>query len=351
MTMINILKECLNFFNRLDIDFDLYIIADTQNKTAKITNYINHADDSEFFSRKEFAEIASALFYIFGFVKVFYSELDFIEYILKEKPMPNECYIYNFSRDGLFEGKKSLIPSFCDLCGLRYTGSNAFTISLLRNKWFFSQILSNYQVSTPKTILCTKETLKIADNFMGTTVLIKNVFESASQGLLSDNRILIEENYYNRISTVMDRMCAKQILLQQYINGTECEVLVIQFNNRYYALEPVEIMINGNDFLDSNTSNSYNYSFRRLADSMDSTIINQIKHEALKAADALKIKDYARFDFRIERNQPYLIDIAGTPYTIKHSSIAYLFEEILQLEYNDIYKVIMSCCISNYKIL
>lgn len=347
---MDILKECLNYFQKININFDLYIVADTQEKTSKITQYIAHADDSEFFSRKEFAEIASALFYIFGFAKVFYSELDFIEYILKEKPLSSECYIYNFSRDGISEGKKSLIPSFCDLCGLRYTGSNAFTISLLRNKWFFTQILLNYEVPTPKTVLCTKDTLKNAENFIGETVLVKNVFESASQGLLNDNRILIERDYFNKLNKVIDRMGAKQILIQQYIDGLECEVLVIQFKDTYYALEPIEIIINGNDFLDSDTSNSYNYSFRKLADNLDSKVVNQIKYEATKAANALNIKDYARFDFRIKENRPYLIDIAGTPYTIKHSSIAYLFEKIMHLEYSDIYKVIMACCISNYNI-
>lgn len=346
---MDILKDCLDYFQKIDINFDLYIIADTQNKTSQISDYIIHADDSEFFSRKEFAEIASTLFYVFGFAKVFYSEIEFIEYILKEKPLPNECYIYNFSRDGIYEGKKSLIPSFCDLCGLRYTGSNAFIISLLRNKWFFSQFLSNYNILTPKTILCTKDTITNAKDFLGKTVLIKNVFESASQGLTVDNRILIENDYLNKIIPILNRMHVNQVLLQQYIDGVECEVLVIQFKNKYYALEPIKIVIEGSDFLDSNTSNLYNYSFEKLSDSLNSKVIDRIKQNAVVAASALNIKDYARLDFRIKGDQPYLIDIAGTPYTIKHSSIAYLFEKIMHLEYSDIYKVIMACCISNYK--
>ena len=345
---MTIQNDCLKYFQEIDIDFDLYIIADIQKKTASSSSYIIHADDSEFFSRKEFAEIASALFYIVGFAKVFYSELDFIEYILKEKPASNECYIYNFSRDGISEGKKALIPSFCDLCGLRYTGSNAFTISLLRNKWFFSQILSNFGVLTPKMLLCTCDTIETAKEFWGQTILIKNVFESASQGISSNNRIVVKNDYHKEISNIINRMNVKQFLLQQYIDGLECEVLVIQFKHQYYAFEPIEIVINGNGFLDSEISNSYNYSFKKLSDTLSSGIIETIKNSAIKAATALKIKDYARFDFRIKGDRPYLIDIAGTPYTIKHSSISYLFEEVLKLEYNDIYKVILACCISNY---
>lgn len=345
---MEIINKCLNFFNETNIDFDILIIADTQDKTVKTSNYTCHADESEFFSRKEFAEIASALFYIFGFGKVFYSEIEFIEYVLEMKPLPNECYVYNFSRDGVAEGKKSLIPAFCDLCNLRYTGSNAFTISLLRNKWCFSQLVGNFGVLTPKSILYPNISLQIEEIFKNKKVLIKNIFESASQGLLSDNRIHIDNTSSEKIDKIVQRMNVKQILLQEYVDGAECEVLVLQYKHQYYALEPIEIIINGCDFLDSSISNAYDYSFRKLSDSYTAETIARIKQDAITAARVLNIKDYARFDFRVKGNRPYLIDIAGTPYTIKHSSIAYLFEEILHLEYNDIYKVIMACCISNY---
>lgn len=347
---MEIINKCLDFFKEVDIDFDLYIIADTQNKTIQLNNYIRHADESEFFSRKEFAEIASALFYIFGFAKVFYSELDFIKYIIKNKPSPTECYVYNFSRDGVHEGKKSLIPAFCDLCNLHYTGSNAFTISLLRNKLMFSEIVKTYDVITPTSFIYPNDTIDIKESFYGQDIIIKNIFESASQGLTADNRICVDNDIISKIDNVKRKMNVPSVLIQQYIEGAECEVLVLQFKKKYYALEPIELVVNGADFIDSNISNAYDYYFRKLSDSYNSETIDKIKQAAVSAAYALNIKDYARFDFRIKNNQPYLIDIAGTPYTIQHSSIAYLFQDVLNLHYNDIYKVIMACCISNYEL-
>ncbi len=344
---MDIINMCLEYFKNIDINFDVFIIADTQNKTIKSCNYICHADESEFFSRKEFSEIASAIFYVFGFAKVFYSELEFIDYVIKKKPAAEECYVYNFSRDGTAEGKKSLIPAFCDLCNLRYTGSNALTISLIRNKWFFSQIVEQSGILTPKSFLYSNDSTIPKDYFQNGDIIVKNIFESASQGLLSDNHINIYNKGFDAINSIMNRMSVNKVLLQQYIDGSECEVLVIQFNKKYYALEPIEIVINGGDFLDSNISNAYDYSFRKLSKYYPAELIEKIKNAAVNAACALNIKDYARFDFRIKEDQPYLIDIAGTPYTIKHSSIAYLFEEILNLEYNDIYKVVMACSISN----
>ena len=61
------------------------------------------------------------------------------------------------------------------------------------------------------------------------------------------------------------------------------------------------------------------------------------------------VYDYARFDFRIKKGVPYLFDIAGTPYTIYHSSIAYLFTQYYQMPYENIYKVIVACMLSNYE--
>lgn len=46
---MDIIQECLAYFKNIDINFDLLIIADTQNKTTKNNNYIVHTDESEFF--------------------------------------------------------------------------------------------------------------------------------------------------------------------------------------------------------------------------------------------------------------------------------------------------------------
>lgn len=344
------LKHILNYFKKQSIDYDIYILADTQIKTALLDESIIHADESEFFSRMEFSEIASALFNIFGFGKVFYSETEFIEYVIKNRPNRSECLVYNLSRDGIAEGKKSLIPAFCDLYNLRYTGSNAFVISLLRNKWTFSQILTNNNISVPDNIIYNDSTkIDTLDYFEGKKVIVKNIYESASQGLKLDNLFLFDNDYLSKIQRALENLQSNKVLIQEYIEGSECEIFVFQFKGNYYALEPVKLVFDSQtDFLDSSSSNSYSYTFKLLKDECTEATIENIKKIAVKSAKILNIKDYARFDFRIKGNRPYLIDIAGTPYTIKHSSIAYLFEQVYNLQYKDIFKVIVGCCLSNY---
>lgn len=345
--VINVLRN----FKKLDKDFDVYIIADVEKKTIKENNQIKeHANESEFFSRKEFSEIASAIFNVFGFVKVFYSELEFIKYILEKDIKNDECIVYNFARDGIKVGKKSLIPSFCDLLNIKYTGSNAFTISLLREKYLFSLYLSTHKITIPKTYKYMKNkgfVYNKPDN--NTKLIVKYINESASMGI-DENNIISYKNLNESTNLINDlavKMNSNELLIQEYIDGIECEVFVFEYDNSFHALDPIGININNSCIINSTISNTYNYDFYLLENSIDKNICEEIKYCAEKVALYLGINNYARFDFRIDkRNKFYLIDIAGTPYTIQHSSIAFLFTNIYHLEYNDIYKMVVSSLIS-----
>jgi D-alanine-D-alanine ligase len=350
MNTNELIQSILTLYKNNNIDFDVYIIADTQIKTKQyFANNIKHADETEFFSRTEFAEISSAIFNCFGFAKVFYSEIEFIKYILDNNISTSEYIVYNFARDGRTNGKKSLIPAFCDLFNIRYTGSNAFVISLLRNKLIYTKFLNCNGIPVPISEIYTPsiDYQKLYNLFENQKVIVKNNSESASIGLTENNIFQFDKEAQDLLNILTDRMNSTNLLIQNYIDGIECEVLVLQYDKKYYALDPIEIVFRTNSkFIDTETSNSYNYDFKIL----DSPIKQEIQCIAQKAAELLGVKDYARFDFRIQDNIPYLIDIAGTPYTIYHSSIAYLFTQYYQLPYETIYKTIVTCMLSNYSL-
>lgn len=347
--MNNIIFSILDYFNNYEINFDVYVIADTQDRTKDLYNFeFLHADETEFFSKEEFAEIASAIFYVFGYVRVFYSEIEFIEYFLQNKLNSNEFVVYNFSRDGRANGKKSLIPAFCDLLKIRYTGSNAFVISLLRNKDIYTVVFDANNISVPKSIVYNIEskTPKVSEKFSGDKIIVKNLHESASIGLTNQNVFSITNDTEKILDKLSAKMKTKKLFIQEFIDGPEFEVLVVQFKGRYYSLMPIEIIFpNSHTYIDTEISNSYQYEFRIAK----SEYVSLLCDAATQAASILNIKDYARFDFRIKNGVPYLFDIAGTPYTIYHSSITYLFTKYYHLPYESIYKVIVACMLSNYE--
>lgn len=343
-----IILSILSYYHKINIDFDVYIVADAQTKTCKyMPTRIIHANEDEFFSRTEFAEITSAIFNCFGFARVFYSEIEFIQYILDHNICKSECIVYNFSRDGRANGKKSLIPAFCDLMNIKYTGSDAFVISLLRNKYIYTKFLEQNGISVPKSSFY-KESSDFSSllmEFNNHYVIVKNNCESASIGLTTKNIFRLSKESSKYLNDLLMKMDTNSLLVQEYIDGIECETLVLQYKGDYYALDPVQILFkDGTNIIDTTTSNSYDYNFKII----ELPIKSVIQETAKKIAKLLRIKDYARFDFRIKEGIPYLFDIAGTPYTIYHSSVAYLFTQYYQLPYESIYKVIVACMLSNY---
>ncbi len=347
-----LVQSVLHTFNASNIDYDVYIIANTCDKTPFIGPAgMKHASEDEFFSRIEFAEIASAIFNVFGYVKVFYSEIDFCKYVFENNIKRNECVVYNLSRDGRCEGKKSLIPALCDLLDLRYTGSNAFVISLLRNKYAFGCLLQRHNIPLPTSwIYNSSEGFLDGQPLSGQEIIIKNLHESASIGLTEDNIITFDntENTRLKMHNRCTQMNSKTVLVQEYISGYECEVLVLKIKGKYIALDPVEIVLGSQRIISSDVSNNYQYDFAPLYEKFPADLCSKIQAYSEHAAKILNVENYARFDFRItEDMQCFLIDIAGTPYTIQHSSVAYLFQDIYNLAYEDIYKVIVELAIQS----
>lgn len=349
-----VIEQILSRFASRSITYDIYIIANTREKTLEPRSQtIYHASPDEFFSRTEFAEIASAIFDVFGYVKVFYSELDFIQYVLEHRIKREECLVYNLARDGRAAGKKSLVPAICDLFGLRYTGSNAFVISLLRNKFIYTSFLEQQGIPVPQSWLLNVDDIFPKERPLeNTKIIVKNIYESASIGLANENVLIYKHDLdtQKRLINCCQRMGCTQALAQEFISGIECEVLVLESKGHYIALDPIALHIETGEIINSELSNSYRYSFSALESCLPPLQCQQICQLAECAASLLGIETYARFDFRINSElQPFLIDIAGTPYTIRHSSIAYLFQEIYGLSYKDIYKVIVSLSLQNHR--
>ena len=334
--MIN-LKNEVEKFNKKDKKPDIYLVANAQDYTQKVSEYnIKHSSNSEFFSAEELGEIASSLFEIGCYVNIFYTELDFIKFVLKNNSRL-ECenlLVLNLSRDGNLEGKKSLIPAFCDMLGIKYSGSNPFVVSLCRNKFIWSSVLKNHGINIPD-FFAIKNRTKIGKSYMkkDKKVIIKNIFESASIGLddksvVSD--LIIDDSFLENNNN---------ILIQDYVEGREIEVPFFKIGKEFIVSNPVCIEFsNGENFLTSMSSDSYNYKFSLLD---DTSLSEKIKEETKQIAEILDLSVYGRVDYRIDKNNKFfVIDIATMPYTIKHSSFAYWFEKE-NLNYSDLYKILL----------
>lgn len=350
----NEIVALIEYFKRQKQDYTIWIVANVADTVQTHEDFIRHSNFSEFFTKAEFASIVSAITESFGYTRIFYSEIEFMEYVLAKKDSLNKLnlIVYNFARDGVHEGKKSLIPAFCDLFDIRYIGSNPFVISLLRNKYIYSILLKSMGIPVPFTSkhIYGKE-FQINSFQKPYSLIAKNICESASIGM--DEKNILANASALDISLSLDALCdrlqTKEILVQDYIKGIECEVFVVKYNNQYHAFDPIKLTLTNSDIITSQISDTYDYTFSLLSREISTDICNQIKSASEKAAELLNIDGYARFDYRInDVNNFYLIDIAGTPYLTRHSSITYLFTNVLQMQYSDIFIFLAAITMANY---
>lgn len=302
------------------------------------TNAIQiQCSETERFSVDEFNEIYQGIVDSGYFVQaIFFNEIDFINDYIKHPDHYQNSLIYTLARNGLGNNKKTIIPSFCELLKLRYTTSSSFTCALARNKYYFSTLFKAHNVPAPKSWLYTNNGIWIngtPEN--GTMVICKPASESASQGIKESQIITATPELSANLS-------GENYIVQEYIEGSECEVPVFKVGNTVIVFPPIGIDLQGKRILDEDASDHNQYGFYQLDKHFSIEVVATIQELAEKAFRLLHMDVYGRIDFRITENgQPFIFDVSTTPYTTKHSSFAYAFNQ-LGCEYHDIYRAIIS---------
>lgn len=81
--MITVNKEIGKIIDDFEINknnYTVWIIANVADTVQSEESFIKHSNFSEFFTKAEFSSIVSAISDIFGYVRIFYSEIEFITY-------------------------------------------------------------------------------------------------------------------------------------------------------------------------------------------------------------------------------------------------------------------------------
>lgn len=227
--------------------------------------YVNpkqlQCSSTERFSIEEFNEIYQGIVNAGYYVKaVYFNELDFITEYTEHPERFANCLVYNLARNGLGDNKKTIIPAFCELVGLAYSTSSSLSCSLCRNKYYFTTLLHAHGISVPKSwFLTATGTWVNGAPPNGIKVICKPCSESASQGITEEGIVITSQDLPNRF-------IGNDVIVQEYIDGLECEVPVFKIGNTISVLPPVGIDLMGKSILDEQTSTDYCYDFYKLSD-------------------------------------------------------------------------------------
>lgn len=334
----------LNYHNsKIDSSLlDIVLIAHVREPRGYVNSQQLQCSQNERFTVEEFYDIYQGIVNAGFYIKyVFFNELDFISDYTQNPSTYKNSLVYNLARNGAGKNKKTIIPSFCEMVGLKYTTSSSFTCAMCRNKYYFTSLLQANSVPVPQSwfLLKNKEWINHCPP-VDTYVICKPASESASQGVDESGIFTIKQDSFDEF--------VGDYIIQEYIDGCECEVPIIKMGNEISVLPPVGIDLFGKNILNDINSDENNYGFYQLYDVCSKDTIEKIQDYAKKTFKIMDMDVYGRVDFRVDKNgNPYVFDISTTPYTTKHSSFAYSFEK-MGLKYSDIYTAIINSAIVRY---
>ena len=334
----------LNFWKYANVpiqqsELNIVLIAHVCEPRGHLNNSQIQCSKTERFTIDEFNEIYQGIVLAGYFVQaIYYNEIDFINDYLEHPKRFKNSLIYSLARNGLGNNKKTLIPSFCELLGLRYTTSSSLPCALARNKYYFTSLLSIHNLPVPKSWLFTNGTWANGMPEKGIKVICKPASESASQGI-NETKILTTSGEQSTFLLKSDH------IVQEYIDGMECEVPIFKVGERIIVFPPVGINLRGKCVLTEEASEENLYDFYKLDDHISSETIGIIQESAEKAFCLLQMDVYGRVDFRVSNDgKIYIFDISTTPYTTKHSSFAFAFKQ-MGFDYCDIYRAIITAAL------
>ena len=318
---------------------NIVLIAHVRDPRGHIDTTQLQCSETERFSIDEFNEIYQGIVAAGYFVQaVYFNEIEFINDYIEHPDRYKNSVIYTLARNGLGDNKKTIIPSFCELLGLTYTTSPSLSCALARNKYYFSTLFSTHNIPVPKSWLYTDKVFLNGPPEDGKKVICKPASESASQGINESRIITVSSELNSHLSDT-------SYIVQEYIDGYECEVPIFKAGNAIHVFPPIGIDLQGKQILDEEASDQNQYDFFPVSKCLPHEVVTNIQETAKRAFRLLQMDVYGRIDFRITPNgQAFIFDVSTTPYTTRHSSFAYAFNQ-LGFEYSDIYRAIISAAL------
>ena len=248
--------------------------------------------------------------------------------------------VFNMAEGLSGEGREAHIPAILEMLGIPYTGSGPLTLALCLNKARAKQVLSFLSVPTPGFIVAsgpgkcngkggggqTAQDL-IKARSMGFPLMVKPLYEGSSKGIRNDSIV----NDLGELSAKVDFVnseYSQPALVEEYLSGREFTVAILGNDDSkaggVRALPVVEINYSS---LPEGVNHIYSYEAKWILDrpdapldiftcpaELDDLLEAEIKGVAIRAFNALEVRDWCRVDVRLSsKGVPNIIELNPLP--------------------------------------
>jgi D-alanine-D-alanine ligase len=248
------------------------------------------------------------------------------------------------------------VAAVMELARLRFTGSGTPGLLLAQDKVLTKQLLEYHEVPTPNFVTFEGDTFE-AFGRMQFPLIVKPTRSDASLGIGKHSVVSEWDELTKRVREIRKTL-NDEALAEEYIEGREVYVGVIGTPQRPVILPIIEL--DWGDWKQQYKVSDRDVKFGPdlpgspelvIAKNISPELKARIERSALLAYRALKIRDYARVDFRIsaKTNEPYVLEVNPNPYLEKDSELAMGAEE-RGMTYIDLIEHIVESASSRYQL-
>jgi D-alanine-D-alanine ligase len=272
---------------------------------------------------------------------------DFLNHILKEKV----DFVFNISEGrGNYRSREAQVPSVLEMLGIPYSGSDPQCLSVCLDKHLTKKIVSLEGVCTPKwTVLSSDEAVDWDD--LPYPAFVKPVWEGSSKGIRL-NSLVRNPKQMRQVIHDLVNLYHQPIIVEEFIAGEEVTVgMVGNKNPDIVGIMRVVPRKKDGDFV---YSLEIKRDYEKLVDyecpaNLENKTLQKIQEFSLKAFEILECRDFARLDYRIDKNgTPYFLEINPLAGLNPRSSDLIIMAKLVGISYNDLIGSILDAALRRY---
>jgi D-alanine-D-alanine ligase len=236
--------------------------------------------------------------------------------------------------------------------GIPFTGSSSETLRSCLDKSITKKRLLTHRITTPNYIVIDPGAkIEIALTY---PVIVKPVHEDGCVGISSDSMIRNQEQLIIHVRNIHD-IYKQSALIEEYIDGRDITASILGNGDSTHLLPLSEILYSKQDgpgHLTFNAnwvpgSSDYQESRSVIIDHMNPILQTRIQTAALSAYRVMGCRDYARVDFRVRGNTPYMLEVNPNPCINPDGSGFVKSAEAAGFSYSDLVKAILEMSINS----
>lgn len=248
--------------------------------------------------------------------------------------------VYSTSQLGTDIDRRAYVPILCKENGMSLLTCDAYHLGLLMDKSHYFSLLNSF-LHIPHTLTYFGHNMPI-NTIKSPYVILKPAFECAAIGV---TKVKNETKIIKPLLLELYEKFKQKIIIQEYIDGYEISVPVIEKKGYYYATPPVWVKFDG-DILDYNKVDDFRYSFSVLpcTEFPYNEVIPAVCKHAEQVMQFIGSKGLSRVDYRIKNIKDYYIfDIAALPVLADTGTCAQSFKSLFGYSESMFEAIIGSC--------